>query len=160
MKNTILGGIGGLVVGVILTMLVMYLMAPKMMLMEDESMYNFEESKAKFEASVEAHGWAIPAIHDLQKSMKKFGHDDIRAVVVYELCHPDHASKILKESEERIVSSMMPCRVAIYEKEDGKVYISRMNSSLMAKTMGKLIKTVMADASRENEEILQAIIKK
>ena len=72
----------------------------------------------------------------------------------------DHAEKILKEGDERIVSSLMPCRVAIYEKPDGKVYISRMNSGLMAKTMGGIIAEVMSTASKENEEILNAIIKK
>ena len=159
MKKTIFAGLGGLVIGIILTMLVLVLMAPKMMIMEDESSYNFEDSKAKFEQSVEDHGWKIPATHDLQKTMNKFGHD-VKPVVVYELCHPDHASKILKESEERIVSSMMPCRVAIYEKADGKVYVSRMNSGLMAKVLGKLIREVMADASSENEEILEVLLKK
>ena len=159
MKKSILSGLVGVVIGVVLTMFVMYLMAPKMMIIEDESMYNFEESKAMFEESVKEHGWKIPATHDLQKTMTKFGYD-VRPVVVYELCHPDHASKILLESEERIVSSMMPCRVAIYEKADGKVYVSRMNSGLMAKTLGKLIKTVMADASSENEEILEVLLEK
>ncbi|MEA3450641.1 MAG: DUF302 domain-containing protein [Bacteroidota bacterium] len=157
MKNTIFAGLGGLVLGVILTMLVLILMAPKMMIIEDESSYNFEDSKVKFEQSVKDHNWKIPTVHDLQKTMNKFGHD-VKPVVVYELCHPDHANKILQENDERIVSSMMPCRVAIYEKADGKVYVSRMNSALMSKFLGKIVKEVMADASSENEEILEVLI--
>jgi len=156
MKNTILGTIGGLVLGVLITMFVMFQMAPGMMILEDQSKYNFEETVTKFEKSVKDHGWKMPAVHDLQKTMTKFGYD-VKSVKVFELCHPDHAKKILEANDERIVSSMMPCRVAIYEKNDGKTYVSRMNSALMAKTMSKLIDEVMAVASSENEEILKVV---
>ena len=143
-------------VGIIVAFFVMYKMAPDLMLMEDESKYNFKESVAKFEESVKTHGWKIPATHDLKKTMKKFEYD-VKSVKVFELCHPDHAMRILEADDERIVSAMMPCRVAIYEKQDGKTYVSRMNSGLMAKTMGSLINEVMDDASSENEEILEVL---
>ena len=159
MKKNITYGVSGLIAGAIIMLLVMYKSVPGMMLIENESKYDtFDETVALFEASVKAHEWKLPATHDLQKTMAKFGHE-VKAVKVFELCHPDHASKILKESNERIVSSMMPCRVAIYEKHDGKVYVSRMNSGLMAGTMGGIIAKVMSDASAENEEILKAVIK-
>lgn len=159
MTKTILTGLGGLILGALLTMFIMFQMAPGMMLIEDESQYNFEESVAKFEASVKEHGWKLPATHDLQKTMKKFDYD-VKSVKVFELCHPDHAMKILEADDERIVSTMMPCRVAIYEKNDGKTYFSRMNSKLMASTMGELINSVMAEAADQNEEILQVLFKK
>ena len=157
MKSKIIGVSGGFVLGIIVTMVVMFFMMPKMMMLEDVSKYNFEETMTKFEESVKANDWKIVATHDLQKSMTKFGHD-VRPVVVYELCHPDHANRILEANHERIVSSLMPCRVAIYEKEDGKIYISRMNSELVAKTMGSLVSEVMADASSQNEVILEVVL--
>ncbi|MCD4819907.1 MAG: DUF302 domain-containing protein [Candidatus Cloacimonetes bacterium] len=132
---------------------------PKMMIFEDVSQYDFDKSVEVFETSVAEHGWEIPKIHDLQKTMAKFD-KQVRPVKVIELCHPDHAGKILLESEERIVSSLMPCRVAIYEKADSKTYISRMNSGMMAAMMGGLIAEVMADASSENEVILQPLLTK
>jgi uncharacterized protein (DUF302 family) len=159
MKKNIIYGISGLIFGALVMLFTIYQMAPGMMLVESESKYaSFDETVAKFEESVKAHNWKLPAVHDLQKTMAKFG-NDVKAVKVFELCHPDHANKILKESDERVVSSMMPCRVAIYEKHDGKVYISRMNSGLMAGTMGGIIADVMSDASAENEAILEAVIK-
>lgn len=160
MKKSLLTGVLGFVLGLIVAFVVVYKAAPGMMLLEDESKYkSFEATVAAFEQSVKDHNWKLPATHDLQKTMAKYG-KDVKAVKVFELCHPDHAGKILKESEERIVSTMMPCRVAIYEKQDGKVYISRMNSGMMAGTMGGLISEVMDDAAKENEEILDAIIKR
>jgi uncharacterized protein (DUF302 family) len=150
--------IAGLIVGVALALIIVNSMAPKLMLIESESPYDFKTTVERFEQSVAEADWKIPAVHDLQATMDKFGHS-VRAVKVYELCHPDHAAKILKEDEERIVSSMMPCRVAVYERADGKVYFSRMNSKLMAGMMGGIIEEVMAEAFEENEAIIQAVIK-
>jgi len=158
MKKSLLTGILGFVLGIIVTAVVVYKAAPGMMILEDESKFaTFEETVETFEQSVIDHDWKISTIHDLQKSMAKFG-TDVMAVKVFELCHPDHAGRILAKSDERIVSSLMPCRVAIYEKADGKVYISRMNSGLMASTMGGIIPEVMDEAASQNEEILEAVL--
>jgi uncharacterized protein (DUF302 family) len=158
MKKSVLTGIIAFLAGVLITAFVIYTIAPKLMLVENESKYNFEETVNQFENAVEEAGWKMPQVHDLQATMLKNG-KDVNAVKVFELCHPDHAGRILERDNERIVSSMMPCRVAIYEKSDGKVYVSRMNSALMAGTMGKLISEVMSEASAENEKMLATIIK-
>jgi uncharacterized protein (DUF302 family) len=157
MKKTLITGLIGLIAGAIITIFAIYKTAPGMMLKEDISPHNFEKTISEFEAAVLSQGWKIPAVHDLQNTMHKFG-KTVQPVKVFELCHPDHAEKILRESEERIVSTMMPCRVAIYEKADGKVYISRMNSSLMASMMGGIINEVMQEAYAENEQMINATL--
>lgn len=133
-------------------------MWPSMMLLEDESIYGFEETIKIYNDAVLAKWWKIPTIHDLQETMKKYWKDVSRATV-FELCHPDHAYEILSRSDERIVSAMMPCRVSFYEKEDGKVYVSRMNSELMWNMMWWVIAKTMKIASQETEEILQSVLK-
>ncbi len=159
MKKYLVGGGIGMVIGMLFLGLIMYNMAPGLMLIEDVSKYDdFDKTVEVFEQSVKDHGWKIPATHDLQKSMAKFGKEPIKAVKVFELCHPNHAYKILAKDNERIVSSLMPCRVAIYERSDGKVYISRMNSGLMASMMDGIIPEVMDDAAKENEVILKPIL--
>lgn len=157
--NKLVSGIIGLVLGIVLTLVTMWNMAPGMMMLEDlVSTGDFDTTVATFEKSVKDHGWSMPKVYDLKKTMKKYGHD-VMNVKVFELCHPDHASKILYKDDERIVSSLMPCRIAIYEKSDGKVYTSRMASGLMASMMAGIIPEVMAEASTQNEEILNAILK-
>lgn len=157
MKKVIFSGVIGLVIGAAIALFTVYKMAPGLMMIESESAYGFEETVSQLENSVNEHGWKIPTTHDLQATMNKFDYE-VRPVKVFELCKPDHAYEILKESEERIVSSMMPCRVAVYQKADGKTYVSRMNSALMAKTMNSLIQEVMGEAYSENEAILQAVL--
>jgi uncharacterized protein (DUF302 family) len=158
MKNVVLSLVGGLVLGAIITGFALFKMAPDMMLIESKSPYDFETTVGKFQQAIAKQGWKVPAVHDLQATMHNFG-KTVGPVKVFELCHPDHAEKILRESEERIVSSMMPCRVAIYEKADGQVYLSRMNSKLMADAMGGIVQKVMADAFSENEQMIEATIR-
>ncbi len=159
MKNYLIGGLGGFVLGIALTFYLVFAMSADLMLLEDESQYNFEQTEAKLRESIKAQGWVVPTVHDLQKSMAKFGHE-IKPVKVFEVCEPNIANKVLSASDDRIVSSLMPCRISIYEKNDGKTYISRMNSGLMAQVMSPLIIEVMSEASAQNEVILEAILKK
>ena len=42
------------------------------------------------------------------------------------------------------LSVMMPCSIAVYEKADGKTYVSTMNSGLMGKMFGGTAAAVMA----------------
>ena len=52
----------------------------------------------------------------------------------------------------------MPCRVAVYEKPDGKTHITRMNN-LMAKPLGGIINEVMQKASSETEVFIEKMVK-
>ncbi len=157
MKKKLILGVTAFLSGVIIAAFVLYKLSPGMMLIESKSPHDFNTTVQKFEQAVIIQGWKIPAVHDLQATMNNFG-KTVGPVKVFELCHPEHAEKILRESEERIVSTMIPCRVAIYEKADGKVYLSRMNSSLMAGAMGGIIKKVMSEAFAENEKMIEAAI--
>jgi uncharacterized protein (DUF302 family) len=157
MMKSIVVGVAAFVAGIVLTGLVMYASAEKMMLMEDKSPYGFDEAVEKFTAATEEAGWKIPMVHDLQATMENFG-KEVNRVMVFELCHPDHAYRILSQNDERIVSSLMPCRVAIYEKNDGSVYVSRMNSGLMGKMMSGVVPEVMGVAARESEAIVKKIL--
>ncbi|MFN3345249.1 MAG: DUF302 domain-containing protein [Chloroherpetonaceae bacterium] len=127
------------------------------MLLESESKYSFPETVAKLTAEVAKKAWKISVIHDLQETLKKNG-TDVLPVKVFELCHPKHSSKILLKDDERIVSSVMPCRISVYEKSNGKTYISRMNSGILAKSFGGTVESVMTEASREVEEILSLLV--
>jgi uncharacterized protein (DUF302 family) len=157
-KQTVVVAIVALIVGVLMTGSVLYSAAPSMMMLEDESRYGFDETVEKFEAEVLAANWKLAGLHDMKAILDGFGYDVLN-VKVYELCSSKYSAVILQEDDERIVSPLMPCRVAIYEKSDGKTYITRMNSVLMARPFGGLINEVMQQAAGETEVILAKIIK-
>ena len=156
MKTMITGLIIGLVAGIVITLLVVFISAPRLFMKETRLSHDFDTAVEKIAATAEAHEWKIPHVHDLQATLKKFG-KDVKAVKVFELCHPDYSYEILSRNEERIVSNLMPCRIAVYEKQDGSVWISRMNSGTVAKPMSKVVRTTMSSAAADMEEIIAEV---
>ncbi|MFO8022237.1 MAG: DUF302 domain-containing protein [Perlabentimonas sp.] len=157
MKKSLLIATSGVIGGIVIGFVVTFLSAQSIMLKESESKYSFEKSVEMFEQSAIENGWSIPTVHDMQKTMDKFDKDVLKAKV-FELCHPEHAYEILSRDRERIVLSMMPCRIAIYEKSNGKTYISWMNTGLMGSMMKGVVPEVMKNASAESEEIISPLI--
>jgi uncharacterized protein (DUF302 family) len=103
-------------------------------------------------------GWQNPTTHNLQQSLAKSG-KEVRPVQVVEICKPEFSGKMLEGSNERIVSIMMPCRISVYEKEDGKTYIALLNTSGMAAGMPDSIVSAMTAASDETFEIVDQVTK-
>ena len=147
----------GVISGMVLGLLIAFFIAPSLMFREDSNSKDFEITVAALEKVIEARGWKTPVIHDLQATMKKFN-KDVRSVKVLEICHPDLSYQILSQSNEKIVSNMMPCRISVYEKEDGSVWISRMNSGLLAKPMSRVIRLTMSAAAADVEEIIAEVM--
>jgi uncharacterized protein (DUF302 family) len=159
MKKSIIYTVAGLAGGVVLTLIIIFLSAQSVMLDEKKSQYDFEKSVEMFKEKAEADGWKIPTVHDMKKTMDKFG-KEVKEGAVFELCHPEHAYEILSRDDERIVMSMMPCRVAIYEKSDGNTYVSYMNTGLMGSMMKGVVPEVMDAASSESEKIIEVLLEK
>lgn len=153
----ITGIVIGLVAGILAGLLIAFFASPSLMFREDRHPADFDTVVSRIEQAAENRDWKIPHVHDLQATMKKFGRD-VRKVKVFELCKPDYSYEILSRSEERIVSNMMPCRIAVYEKEDGSVWISRMNSGLVAKPMNKVVRRTMSAAAADMEEIIGEVL--
>ena len=55
---------------------------------------------------------------------------------------------------------MMPCTFSVWEGDDGKVYLSKMNMALMAKMFGGNIAKVMGgNVAKDEERILSGLLK-
>lgn len=148
----------GLIIGGLLVFLLNKNKQTTEYFLESQSKYTFEETVAQFEATVtEFDGWKVLKTYDLQASMAKSGFT-VQPVKVFSVCNPSYSSKILFSNQERVVSSMMPCRVSIYVRTNGKTYISRMNSAEMAAQMGGVVDKVMSAASNDIEEMLKDLI--
>lgn len=146
----------GLLIGALVMLFVIKSMAPRMMLIESKSHYTFEETLERLQQAVDEKGWKTPHVHDLQATMAKFNYE-VRKVKVMEVCKPDVAQLILSQDDERIASTLMPCRISVYEKSDGQVYVSRLNSVKMGGLFGGIIKQAMDVAGNESEEIIQSV---
>ncbi|MCE5319678.1 MAG: DUF302 domain-containing protein [Bacteroidales bacterium] len=128
------------------------------MFIENESKYSFDETVEKLSESIVTAGWKVKHIHDLQGTLIK-NNFDVLPVKVLEVCRPDYSVKILSNDSERIYSSLMPCRLSVYETADGKTKISRMNSGVLAAQIGGVVEEVMSMAFSDIENILKQYIK-
>ena len=146
----------GIIVGGLMVTVVVVVILPKQMFVVKESKLNFDETVDAIVQSAKEQKWNMPHQYDLQATMKKHGFS-VKPVKVFSLCKPEHAYKILSSENERAVSALMPCRVAVYEK-GGKTYVSMLNSGLFSKFMGKKVSEVMSAASAENQQILTPVI--
>lgn len=132
---------------------------PKLLFIENESQFGFEETVSLLSSETTKHQWAMPHQYDLQETMKKHGFE-VNPVKVFSVCKPDLANRILGSDDERLVAAMMPCRIAVYQKNNGKTYLSRMNAGLFSKLTGRKAGKVMAEAGTGSEKILLQIIQK
>ncbi len=134
-----------------------FLSAPSVMVTESDSNFPHDDTVELIIETAEEMGWKIPATHEIHNSVARGGWD-VEKVTVIELCNVDLAGDILTGDQNRIVSSMMPCRVAVYETSDGRVIVSRMNTGLMSSVFGGKVQEVMAMATDQTEIILGSVI--
>ena len=123
---------------------------------EKPSKYDFDKTVELLTAEAERREWKIPAVHDLQQSLAKSG-KSVKPVKVIEICKPEYSGQMLELNDERIMSVMMPCRISVYVKDDGKTYTAVLDGSEMASGQPGKIAKVMKAASDETFEIVKSV---
>ena len=126
-------------------------------IIEHPGKYNFDKTIDLLVAEAERREWKVPFIHDLQQSLAKSG-KTVKPVKVIEICKPAYSGQMLELSDERIMSVMMPCRISVYLKDDGKTYIALLDGAKMAAGQPENIASVMKAASDETFEIVKASV--
>ena len=127
------------------------------LIIEQVSPFNVPVTVEKLIDAATKSGWQNPAIHNLQQSLSKSG-KEVMPVQVIEICKPEYSGKMLEKSDERIVSIMMPCRISVYEKEDGKTYVALLNTSAISAGMPDSITRPMQGAADETFEIVKSVV--
>jgi uncharacterized protein (DUF302 family) len=73
----------------------------------------------------------------------------VKPVTVIEICKPEISGKLLELNYERIISVFMPCRISVYEKDDGNTYVALIDGEALARSQPRNIAEVMKAASDE-----------
>jgi uncharacterized protein (DUF302 family) len=133
-KGHLVGALVGVVAGAVLCGVAMVSAMPRMMIVTQESRLDFDETVAALEEAIPAHGWVISTVGDMNQSMAKHGVEFGPRVKLVKLCKPEYAKSVL--TTDRHVSTLMPCTIAVWEGDDGKIYVSKMNMPLMARLFG------------------------
>lgn len=127
------------------------------MIIEQLSPFNVPVTVEKLIAAATEREWQNPALHNLQQSLAKAG-KEVRPVQVIEICKPEYSGRMLELSDERVVSVMMPCRISVYEKADGKTYVALLNMEAMAGGLPSTIASAVQGASDETFAIVKSVI--
>jgi uncharacterized protein (DUF302 family) len=131
-------------------------MSANQFILEELSPFNVSETVARLVEEAAQKGWQNPATHNLQQSLAKSG-KEVRPVQVVEICKPEYSGKMLEMNDERIVSVLMPCRISVYEKEDGKTYVSLLDMKALASGLPLATAEGIRHASDETLGIVHAV---
>ena len=149
--------IAALIVGVVIGAVGLREMIPGMMIQERQSSLSFDATVERIQTNAQENGWMIPKVHNLRKSLMAHGYDDVGGMAVIEMCKPDYSSIILSDDSQKSVSVMMPCAVAVYEKQDGTTWISTMRSDKMGALLGGNVKTAMSGVYSEEPKLFDFV---
>ncbi len=127
------------------------------MLINLETTKGVEEVRKKLEESAKARGFGVLSVHEVTKILESKGYPIDYPCVIVEVCQPSSASEVL--SKNPFISTAMPCRIAVFEKE-GKTVLSTIAPTEMvrmynepeledlAKKVEEQIKEIMEEAVR------------
>ena len=146
----------GALSGFLAALLAVGLLLKPLMLTTHASPYGVEETCQRLKASIEANGWRCPAIRDMNAAIAKEGLALERPVRIVELCKADYAQDVLDTNPE--VSTLMPCAFGVYE-QDGRVFVTGLNTGLMGKLMGGNVARVMGSGVAADEAKIMECLK-
>ena len=86
------------------------------------------ETAAALQAAVEANHFGVMQVHNLKESMRKKGVEFAHECLIYEVCQPKQAKKVLDANMS--LSTALPCRISIFE-EDGKTVLATLNPTML-----------------------------
>ena len=86
------------------------------------------EATAALQASVQANHFGVMQVHNLKETMAKKGVEFARECLIFEVCHPQQAKKVLDQNMS--VSTALPCRISIYE-EGGKTILATLKPTTL-----------------------------
>ncbi len=88
------------------------------------------EAAAALQAAVQANHFGVMQVHNLKETMAKKGVEFARECLIFEVCQPQQAKKVL--DKDMSVSTALPCRISLYE-EGGKTILATLKpTSLLA----------------------------
>ena len=136
--------IGGFIAGLAFIGIMAYNFMSSMMFWEIPSPFGVEETAARIQQNIQnaGNGWALAGLRNPAKAVEADGGNALPVIMV-EACSTKYSGPILREDKVRFLSILMPCKISIYKKNDGKTYIAGMNAGLMGKMFGPLVGEVM-----------------
>jgi uncharacterized protein (DUF302 family) len=155
MRKLIAGIVVGLVLGLALALGTVWNMAGGLMFEERESPFTVEETVARIQHNIEAagNGWSLTGLRYPARPVQAEG-GNVLPVMLIEACSTKYSGPILKDDKVRFLSLLMPCKIGVYKRSDGKVYIGILNAGLIGRLFGPLVGETMSHVVKDQESFL------
>ena len=86
------------------------------------------EAVIALQSAVQANHFGVMQVHNLKETMAKKGVEFARECLIFEVCQPQQAKKVLDQNMS--VSTALPCRISIYE-ESGKTILATLKPTTL-----------------------------
>lgn len=123
------------------------------MIHDQRSTRSIPEIDQALRDSAARHQFGILAVHDLQQTMKSKGVELSIPCLVYEVCNPRQAKKVLEA--DGALSAALPCRISVYQAADGM----HLATILPTAMMGMFDAPGLQAVASEVEEVVLAMIR-
>jgi len=154
----VIGIIIGFAFGAFFTPLCIKIAAPHLLFKEIESPYSFDRTVQIIVDRIQHQpGWHIVSVIDQREEVLKHGGPDIGPMKIIKFCNAQLSGKMLIADDRKFFGVKVPASIAVYQKSNGKVYISVMNSKVMSKLFSGTIQDVIEDVIRDAEQILNFV---
>jgi uncharacterized protein (DUF302 family) len=124
-----------------------------MMLFERDTHRSLEEIDQALRDSAARHKFGVIAVHNLQETMRNKGVEFDRTTLVYEVCNPIQAKKVLEANGA--VSTALPCRISVYGSGEG-YRIATLLPTEMMKAFGS---PDLDPVAKEVEDVVTAMVR-
>ena len=104
------------------------------------------EAADSLHAAVQTNHFGVMQIHNLAETMRKKGVEFAHECLIFEVCQPQQAEKVLDENMS--VSTALPCPISIYEENGQKTILA----TLKPTTLLAMFNTPQLEAVAQEEE--------
>ena len=118
------------------------------MLYRVKSRKTLAEVASGLEAAAQRHKFGVMAVHDLKAKMNEKGVEFELDCLIYGVCNPHQAKKVLEANAE--VSTALPCRISVYSEGAGLTLATLRPTALIDLFKTPALKAV----AQEVEEVL------
>jgi len=150
----------GIAIGLFFAALLMIRMMRTKMVVRYRCSKPFEETCNTIETIVpQTEGWGFPLpTFDMYQTLveKNQVPEGIKNIKTFFICNPKLAKKMLCDSPW--MAGMMPCSWAVYELENGSVWISKMNIGLMSKMFNGIVRDIMGQVADTDKVFLKQVL--
>lgn len=112
-----------------------------------------KETAAALQQTVPENHFGIMQVHDLKETMWRKGVEFDRECLIFEVCQPEQAKKVL--DAHMGMSTVLPCRISVYG-EDGRTILATLKPTAL---LGMFDAQQLQDVTKEVEEVLTKIMK-